>query len=73
MVRQASEKLMQLRKLSIILRRNILVKTAIFSLVEAENRVRTIMFHQSCSYEEFIEGIRPILNNREIAGISYRL
>ena len=49
------------------------MKTAIFSLVEAENRVRTIMFHQSCSYEEFIEGIRPILNNREIAGISYRL
>lgn len=59
--------------LSIILRRNIFIKTAIFSLAEAENRVRTIMFHQSYSYEEFIEGIRPMLNNREIAGISYRL
>lgn len=44
-----------------------------FKLVEAENRVRTITFHQSYSYEEFIEGIRPILIDTNNEKLGYRL
>ena len=44
-----------------------------FKLVEAENRVRTITFHQSYSYEEFIEGIRPILTDTNNEKLGYRL
>jgi 5-methylcytosine-specific restriction protein B len=34
-----------------------------YNQVEKEDRVRFITFHQSYSYEEFIEGIRPQLDN----------
>lgn len=44
-----------------------------YRLAEAENRVRTITFHQSYSYEEFIEGIRPILSSEAIGKIGYKL
>jgi len=41
--------------------------------VEAENkRYEMITFHQSYSYEEFIEGIRPVLDDEENT-LSYRL
>ena len=44
-----------------------------FKLAEAENRVRTITFHQSYSYEEFIEGIRPILHDDKNEKLGYKL
>jgi 5-methylcytosine-specific restriction protein B len=39
---------------------------------KAEDRIRSITFHQSFSYEEFIEGIRPVLSDDEGA-VGYRL
>jgi len=44
-----------------------------FEIASAENRVKSITFHQSYSYEEFIEGIRPILKNEEAEGVGYQL
>lgn len=44
-----------------------------YELAEAENRVRSITFHQSYSYEEFIEGIRPVLGEDEAGKIGYKL
>jgi len=36
-------------------------KKSSYRRAKEENRVRNITFHQSYSYEEFIEGIRPVL------------
>lgn len=44
-----------------------------YKIAESENRVRTITFHQSYSYEEFIEGIRPYLNDDGSGKIGYKL
>lgn len=44
-----------------------------YQKAESENRVKTITFHQSYSYEEFIEGIRPILNSDQAGEIGYKL
>ncbi len=40
---------------------------------EIEGRVKSVTFHQSYSYEEFIEGIRPVLNDEDGSNIGYRL
>lgn len=44
-----------------------------YKAAESENRVKNITFHQSYSYEEFIEGIRPVLNEDEAGKVGYKL
>lgn len=47
--------------------------SASYQAAESEGRVKVITFHQSYSYEEFIEGIRPVLNDEDGSKIGYRL
>lgn len=47
-------------------------KNSSYRKAKEENRVRNITFHQSYSYEEFIEGIRPVLGEGG-GSISYTL
>ena len=47
--------------------------TSGYENAELEGRVKTVTFHQSYSYEEFIEGIRPVLDGDEDSKLGYRL
>lgn len=49
------------------------IKDLLKIYVNGQNFVEFVTFHQSYSYEEFIEGIRPILNNSDSEGIQYKL
>lgn len=44
-----------------------------YDIAEAEGRAKSVTFHQSYSYEEFIEGIRPVLNDGDGGKVGYRL
>jgi hypothetical protein len=45
-----------------------------FNQLQAKGQVEFITFHQSYSYEEFIEGIRPVLEtDNEASNLSYKL
>lgn len=44
-----------------------------YKAAETENRIKAITFHQSYSYEEFIEGIRPVLNEDDAGKVGYKL
>lgn len=39
-----------------------------FEDIQSDGRVTFVTFHQSFSYEEFVEGLRPITNESEISG-----
>ena len=44
-----------------------------YAEAEKEGRVKNITFHQAYAYEEFIEGIRPVLDDEEDGKVGYRL
>lgn len=40
-------------------------KEKTFKQIQNEGRVNFVTFHQSFSYEEFVEGLRPVINNSD--------
>lgn len=50
-----------------------LIEDLIESPESSDSQFNFITFHQSFSYEDFVEGIRPELDSEEAAGISYRI
>lgn len=44
-----------------------------YNSYKEEGQVVFITFHQSYSYEEFIEGIKPVMNDEEESDIKYRI
>lgn len=44
-----------------------------YESAQHQGRVRNITFHQSYSYEEFIEGIRPVLDDTGAGKVGYKL
>lgn len=49
------------------------VAKARFDKLKQQGRIAFVTFHQSYGYEDFIEGIRPILDDGTEASVSYRL